>query len=130
MTQLPTLPDLPRQLIKREANITPKILDWFHVHYPHNVALEIKATKTNSIPKSAVKDHQLIALIMAQTKTGLTYKIPDNGRVRQPFDAFQFKNAHSFVVCAFLKQRIALAIDPNKWNGATPKSDHIFSIPL
>lgn len=124
------LPDLPRTLKKREASITPRILDWFQNNYHLSCALEIKVTKTGSIAKSALLPHQLQSLLQAQTKDGIVHKISDIGRIRQPFDSFVLKNAQSFVICAFLNHKVCLAINPNKWNGATPTTQATFAIPL
>jgi len=124
------LPDLPKKLQKREAKITPLVLKWFQKNFPFSCALEIKATKTNTISKSALKEHQCKALIAVQSMSGLSYKIPDNSRIRLPFDAFQLKGTQSFVVACFLKERICLAIDPKDWEGANSGSDCIFSFPL
>ena len=112
------LPNLPQIKNKREANITPKVLKWFKANYPDSVALEIKSTATNSIPASALKPHQLSALLAVQTDSGLTHKIADTGHVQLPFDAFMLKHANSFVVACFTKRGVCLAIDPNEWNGA------------
>lgn len=133
MISTPTniLPDLPRKLNKREADITPRILDWFRDSYPYSVAIEIKVTKKNTIPRSALLPHQLKSLLDAQSGHGITHKISDIGRIRQPFDAFQLKNAHSFVVCAFLNHKLCFAFDPKQWKGASIHStNQIFSIPL
>ena len=125
------LPDLTRKLNKREASISPRILEWFHTKYPYSWFIEIKATKTNTIPLSAVKPHQLKALIDCQSPTGFKHKMSDIGRIRQPFDAFGAKNAHAFVVCAFLSHHLCFAFDPSTWHGASINSkDQIFSIPL
>jgi hypothetical protein len=94
------------------------------------VALEIKATKKNTIPASALLPHQKQALIAVQTPQGLTHKLSDIGRIRQPFDAFQFRNAKSFIIVCFLTQKVYLAIDPKKWNGANPNTPAVFKIKL
>ena len=125
------LPDLNRKLKKREAEITPRVLDWFRKNYPFSCAIEIKATKKATIPASALLPHQLQSLLAVQSEAGLTHKISDIGRIRQPFDAFQLKNAQSFGVCAFLSHKLCFAFDPKSWNGASINSrDQIFSIPL
>ena len=93
-------------------------------------AIEIKATKTNSIPISAVKPHQLAALLAVRSNNGLSHKLSDAGQERQPFDAFYFQNAKSFVIACFLKQRICFAIDPNKWEGANLNTKNEFSFQL
>ena len=121
---------MPRVLNKREARITPRVLKWFKENYKESVALEIKATSTNSIPKSALKDHQLKALLAVKSERGLTYKIPDNARIRLPFDAFQMKNTQAFVVACFTKRGICLAIPPEEWRGARPATKCEFVIDL
>ena len=95
------LPPLPKKLNKREANVTPKIIKWFKENYPESVALEIKSTNTNSIPRSAVKDHQLAALLAASSLQGMSHKLSDEARRQQPFDAFILKATKSFVVAHF-----------------------------
>jgi hypothetical protein len=99
-------------------------------NYPFNVALEIKATSTNTIPKSALKDHQRKALLAVRTDEGLSYKIPDVGHVRLPFDAFQLKKTHSFVVACSTKKGLCLVVHPDKWDGVkfTPQTDSEFVI--
>ena len=124
------LPELPRKLQKRESKITPQILAWFRLNYPHSCAIEIKVTKTRSIPASALKPHQKQALLQAQSELGITWKIPDTSRTRLPFDAFQLKNSHAFVVACFLNHGVYLAIDPAKWIGATPETIPTFPILL
>lgn len=91
---------------------------WLQDHYHQTIPFEIKATKTGSIPRSAVQDHQLKSLLACQTDRGFIYKIPDNARIRLPFDGFLIKNTPSFIIAVFLKQKIALAINPKNWNGA------------
>jgi len=106
------------------------VLSWFEKNYPHSVALEIKSTNGNTIPRSSLKDHQLKALLSVRSDHGLIFKIPDSSRTRLPFDAFQMKNTQSFVIACFPKHKICLAIDPDKWDGAKPTTIPTFSIPL
>ena len=124
------LPPLPRTLKKREAEITHRILSWFQKNYQNSVALEIKVTKTGSIPAKAVLDHQLKALKQVQTASGLSYKIPDASHLRLPFDAFQMKNCESFVVAVFLTHKKCLAFDPHVWKGAKPTTVPTFPVAL
>lgn len=92
--------------------------------------VEVKATKTNSIARSAVKPHQLSALIAVRSPRGMAHKMSDASRLRQPADFWMMKNATSFVVAVFLKDRVCLAIEPSKWNGARVDSPCVFSFPL
>lgn len=82
--------ELPRKLNKREAKITPKVMQWFLNNYPDDVAVEIK------YGKNKLKTHQLTALSMV-SQGKFIHKLPDMGKI-QPFDFFMLKNAHAFVV--------------------------------
>ena len=70
--------DLPRKLNKREAKVTPKIMEWFFVNYPYDVCVEVK------VDKNKVKEHQQAALNAVKNGT-FKWKIPDLGS-RNPFD--------------------------------------------
>ncbi len=84
------LPQLPRQMKKREAKIDSKVLEWFSVNYPTSVAVEVK------IKGNKLKPHQELSL--NEVQGGAYYfKIPDMGR-RNPFDGFVLKNANAFTV--------------------------------
>ena len=124
------LPELPRKLDKQEAKITPHVIDWFDKNYPSDWFIEVKATKTNSVPISAVKPHQLQALLAIRSKKGLKHKLSDAGRVRQPFDAFGVYEKDSFVVACFLPKRVCLAIHPDNWRGAKISTPCEFRIDL
>lgn len=99
-------------------------------HHPSNWAIEIKSTRTNSIPFSAVKSHQLAALLDVRSEKGFKHKLSDALRLRQPFDAFGFKKADSFVVACFPSKHICLAINPHDWKGCKPDSECDFVINL
>ena len=105
-------------------------MKWFMKNHPSSVALEIKNTATNSIPFSAVKPHQMKALLAVKSKQGMSYKSPDSSHVRLPFDSFVLKDTEAYVVACFSKQRICLAIDPNKWQGAKPDTPAEFVLVL
>jgi len=107
--------------------LTPLIEKWFLINHHSNCLVEIKVTKTNTIPFNAVKPHQLKALQQVRTPEGMTHKMSDASRTRQPADFWLMKNATSFVVACFLKDRICLAIDPNEWEGARNNSKCEFS---
>lgn len=110
------LPNLPRKLHKKEANCTPKILDWFRKHHG-TCAIEVKATDGHSIPASALMPHQKAALTMATGK-GIAHKLSDEARRRQPFDAFMLKGVPAYVVAAFTAHRVAYAFPVAMWKGA------------
>lgn len=68
-----------------------------------SAAFELKLTHTDSIPFSAVKDHQEAALLAAHTGK-LFYKIPDESSGHKPFDCFLLSAVPSFVVIMFYRR--------------------------
>jgi len=81
---------LPKKLKKKEADLTPRIMQWFVDNYPHDVAVEVKSGLNQ------LKTHQKAAL--EQVREGVfKYKIPDMGR-RNPFDFIVLKKAVPVVV--------------------------------
>lgn len=84
------LPDLPRVLKKREADLSPAVFAWFEKNYPNSVAIEIK------VKGGRAREHQIIALKKVQNGS-FAYKIVDTG-IRLPFDGFVLKNADAFLV--------------------------------
>ena len=74
-----------------EADITPAVMRWFKLHYPRNVALEVK------VDGNKTTDHQEAALQSVRQGT-FSWKIPDMG-ARNPFDCLIIKNSFdAFVV--------------------------------
>lgn len=65
-------------------------------------AYELKRTLTNSLPMSAIKEHQIIAL--QQSTTAFHYKIPDAGFAQSPFDGFFMRANASYIGIAFGKK--------------------------
>ncbi len=128
ITATSTLPELPHTKKKREQDVTPIVLQWFRDNYKGSCALEIKATATNSVPRSALQPHQEAALKQVKG-AGLAYKIADVGYSKKPFDAFFLSYTEAFVVVCFTQKRICLCIPVSEWNGATPntKARYIFS---
>jgi hypothetical protein len=64
-------------------------------------AFELKHTRgKNYLPFSAVKDHQLKALLAAENE-GLIYKISDESRGHKPFDCFALRLAPTFIVIKY-----------------------------
>lgn len=118
-----TLPPLPRTLKKREANVTPYILSWFRDHHRGSCAIEIKATATGTIPRSALLPHQAEALRRASSADGLVHKISDIGHVRVPFDAFRLASVSAYVVAVFTTTRRAHVYTVDAWQGARADDD-------
>lgn len=100
-----SLPKLPRLLHKKEADITPWVIEWFKKNWPVSVALEIK------VKGGKLKHHQKLAL--GQVKYGaFGFKIPDTGR-RNPFDAFVLSGADAFIVECDGKKCVAKDLQGN-----------------
>lgn len=87
--------------MKREAQFQTLFKRWLQAKWTGGPAVfELKRTTGNSLPFSAVKEHQELALIQARD-TGLYYKIPDDSYGAKPFDCFYLKGAKAYVVIAF-----------------------------
>lgn len=117
MSDLSRLPDLPKKHTKREAGITPRVLEWFKTHYNGSCAIEIKATVENTIPMSALQPHQFSALLAATSTSGVVHKISDESRGHKPFDAFMLKRADAYVVACNTQKGICHAIPVKAWRG-------------
>lgn len=90
------LPDLPRQLDKKEADVTPRVLAWMEKNWPNSAGIEVK------IEKGKLKDHQARALKKVDSGTFI-HKLKDTGD-RQPFDAILLKDADAVVVRVYEKK--------------------------
>lgn len=72
---------------------------WFKSIFYKTAAFELKVTPTNSLPFSAVKDHQEAALYAAK-HANLFVKIPDLGN-KNPCDAIGLVMVPAYVVVMF-----------------------------
>lgn len=95
-----TLPDLPRQLDKKEANVTRRVMKWIAKNWPRSAGIEIK------IEDGKLADHQIESLQKVQ-RGKFVYKIPDMGR-KNPFDAIFLKNADALIVRVYNKKNCVL----------------------
>lgn len=88
---------------------------WCKHIYPHTAAFELKITKDSSLPFSAVKEHQEIALHAAKHGK-MVYKIPDDSRGFKPFDSFMLTGTPAYVVIMFnAPSRDFYMIDIDEW---------------
>lgn len=88
-------------MIKREANFGVLFRHWVRsVLWLQSGAFELKQTTTGSFPFDEVQEHQLDALLAAQTN-GILYKIPDDSRGIKPFDMVYLKATPSYVVIRY-----------------------------
>lgn len=88
---------------KREADFGTLFRHWLKANPMISGAFELKQVRANAIPFSAVKEHQLDALLAVKSKQGILYKAPDDSRGVKPFDFFYLRNALSFVVIKYPK---------------------------
>lgn len=97
--------------MKREASFNTFFNHWLKEVWQETGAFELKQSQTESLPFSALKDHQLQALL--HTKHGtFVFKIPDLG-VQNPFDAFSLSEEKAFVVVKY--PRFFCLIDIDVW---------------
>lgn len=65
-----------------------------------SAAFELKYTKTDTLPRSALAPHQRQSLLNA--KSGMLYhKISDAGIGHKPFDCFVIQDAKAYIVIQF-----------------------------
>lgn len=105
-------------------------MTWFRTNFNESCAIEVKATAGNSIPESALLDHQRLALSDAGSSTGLTHKLSDEAMRRQPFDAFYLISAKAFVVACFTSAGVCYVIPIEQWKGARVGMRAPFTIKL
>jgi hypothetical protein len=130
MADTSTLPDLPKKRQKREAKVTPRVLEWFRKAHKGPCAIEIKATKGNTVSESELAPHQKLALLAAMGE-GIVHKLSDEARRKQPFDAFKLEGVPAYVVACFLSEpRIALVIHVKDWQGANRDTRCVWSFPV
>lgn len=89
-------------MIKREQQFTLQFRHWIKANpQPLCCAFELKQTTADSIPFSAVQEHQLDALIASASEKGLLWKLPDDSRGIKPFDMFYLTRADGYVVIKY-----------------------------
>lgn len=88
---------------KREADFGTLFRHWLKANPMISAAFELKQVKSNAMPFSAVKEHQIDALMAVQSKQGILYKAPDDSRGIKPFDFFYLRNALAFIVIKYPK---------------------------
>lgn len=103
------LPELPRVLNKKEANWTTTVFRKWLEQKGITAVWEIKYSKTNSLPFSAVANHQAQSLWNVRHKT-FVFKIPDMGE-KLPFDMFSLKEQPAYVAIKYPKGVAIIPID-------------------
>lgn len=93
---------MSRKYNGREQNFTTQFLKWARYNKLSSFAFEAKVAIGKSLSFSAVKEHQIYALL--QAKKVFCYKISDFDRMQKPFDGFCLSKADGFVVIYFHKR--------------------------
>ncbi len=89
-------------MIKREAKFTVLFRHWLMANPMWSAAFELKQTTNDSLPFSAVQEHQLDALLaVSEGAKGLLYKAPDDSRGVKPMDLLYLRNADAYVVIKY-----------------------------
>lgn len=94
---------------KREASITPKIEKYLKQNKVY-CAYEIKQTTTDSLPFSAVEDHQVNALVAIQEE-GLCFKLSDADPRVKPCDGFNMPPVPAYVVIQYPKAFVLITVN-------------------
>lgn len=110
--------------------VSTKVIAWLKQNHSKSCAFEIKNTKGNTIPKSALKPHQLLALQDASSSRGLVKKISDASMTQQPFDGFQLVNVTAYVIACFSSHGYCLVFNVDDWHGARFDDEALFKISL
>ncbi len=95
------LPNLPRQVKKREADFGIRFRRWIEQNPRGSAAYELKQVEGPSMPFSDVQDHQIAALMMAKSKGGILWKIADDSCGQKPFDYFYLKKEPAYIVIKY-----------------------------
>lgn len=93
----------------KERSFQTTFNHWLKEKYKRTGAFELKQTKTDSLPFSAVVEHQIWALLAVRHQT-LVYKIPDTG-FQNPFDCFCMTEQLAYVVIKYPKGVAIIPID-------------------
>lgn len=95
--------------MKREANFNSYFNKWVKNVYRKTAAFELKQTQTDSLPFSALQEHQAQALLQARWET-FVFKIPDAG-YQNPFDCFSLSGVPAYVVVFYADGKFFCLID-------------------
>jgi hypothetical protein len=96
---------------KLEASFTVLFRHYLKAHPMDSACFELKQTTTDSLAFSAVKEHQINALLAAKSKSGFLYKISDESRGVKPFDMFYMNQAYAYVVIKYPKFFCLIDVD-------------------
>lgn len=83
----------------KEKSFQIKFNQWLKAIYRQLGVFELKVARNNSLPFSAVEEHQIDALWHAKHNV-LVYKIPDAG-FQNPFDCFCLAGVPAYIVIKY-----------------------------
>lgn len=96
---------------KNEQKFSTRFRLWAKTNMPSCV-IEIKHTRgLDKFRCRELKDHQYWSLKAARSRSGLAYKIPDDGMGSKPFDMIIMRKALAYVVIRFATDTVAIDID-------------------
>lgn len=100
-----------------EKDLYTPFSHWVRDHYRGPSAVfELKLSRKNRLPLSEIAPHQLRALRMSATKTGLYHKISDQSQGTKPFDSFLIASAKAYLVLCWEKRAYFISItDYDAW---------------
>ena len=86
----------------KERHYIPLIMKYLRDTVKQSCAVEVKLARGNSLPFSALSEHQERALILASGK-GMYHKIADGSGQQTPFDAFCLVGVPAYVAIVYGK---------------------------
>lgn len=99
--------------MRREASFHGKFRHFISFEFPDDsAAFEVKQTTTDSLPFSAVKEHQELSLEAAKHGS-LTFKPSDEARGFKPCDFLHLAGVQAYIVIKYPKGFVLIDID--KW---------------
>lgn len=109
------LPDLPRQLKKKEANWTTTFLKKWVLEESTlpSGPIEVKQTPIDYISFSAVSEEQLSDLLACTTKKGHWWKVADMGR-KNDFDVVFYRNSPAWIIIKYPKGFVVIGAETYK----------------
>lgn len=103
----------------KERDFQTTFNHWLKAVHKKTGAFELKQTKGNALPFTAVVPHQVQALLQVKNGT-LVFKIPDSG-YQNPFDVFSLTREEAFVVIKY--PNFFCLIDILDWCNEIERSD-------
>lgn len=87
-----------------ECDLYPLFSHYIRDNWKRGSAVfELKICKKNRIPLNALEVHQLRALKMTSSGTGIYYKLSDQSMGQKPWDSFFLSEVPAYVVVCFYK---------------------------